>query len=251
MLAGDVLTLTEDGRVDRLHVGPVAAAVRPRAGGGMAVATERGFALFAPDGDRPEWTTEVWTDPAVRMNDGGCDPQGRFYCGSVRYDGAAGGGALHRLDPDHTVTTVLDRVTVSNGLAWTANGREAYYVDSGLRSIEVLTFSPPGQVIGRRVLVSFQESDGVPDGLCVDAEDHVWIAMYGTGVVHRYAPSGGRTDTVHVPVSAPTACTLGGPGAHWLFITTSRLQQDGHPLSGAVFAVHVDVPGVDVMPFAG
>src|SRR5262249_31766923 len=129
MLNGDVLSMTTDGTVSRRHVGTVAAAIRPRAQGGLVVGVERGFALLDSALATVTPLPEVWSDPCVRMNDGACDPQGRFYCGSMAYDNAAGRGALYRLDPDHTVATVLTEVTISNGLAWRADGRTALYVD--------------------------------------------------------------------------------------------------------------------------
>src|SRR5215213_8514930 len=117
MLAGDVLSLTASGEVDRRHVGAVAAAVRPRTRGGAVIAVERGFALEDGDGTVTP-LPEVWSDPGVRMNEGGCDPDGRFWCGSMAYDQAPGAAAMYRLDPDGAVSRVLDGITVSNGLAW-------------------------------------------------------------------------------------------------------------------------------------
>ena len=121
MLAGDVLSLADDGTVNRRHVGTVAAALRPRTRGGAVIAVERGFVLEGPDG---ALTTldEVWNDDQVRMNEGGCDPHGRFYCGSMAYDQRPGAAALYRLDPDRSVRRVLDNVTVSNGLDWSPDG---------------------------------------------------------------------------------------------------------------------------------
>ena len=107
MLAGDVLSLATDGAVGRRHVGEVAAAIRPRRGGGAVIGVERGFALEEPDG---AITTldELWGDPSVRMNEGGCDPDGRFYCGSMAYDQRPGAASLYRLDPDGSVHVVLE-----------------------------------------------------------------------------------------------------------------------------------------------
>lgn len=130
MLCGDVLSMAPgDGGIARRHVGAVAAALRPRGGGGLVIAVERGFALLDPGASQPRTMPELWTDPSVRMNDGGCDPQGRFYCGSMAYDAAPGRGALHRLDPDGATHRVLTGVTISNGLAWSADGATAYYID--------------------------------------------------------------------------------------------------------------------------
>jgi sugar lactone lactonase YvrE len=126
MFAGDVLSLADDGTVSRRHVGSVAAAVRPRTRGGAVIAVERGFVLEEPDGTLTA-LDEVWHDDRVRMNEGGCDPDGRFYCGSMAYDQRPGAAALYRLDRDCSVRPVLDNVTVSNGLEWSPDGSLVYY----------------------------------------------------------------------------------------------------------------------------
>src|SRR3954453_13356341 len=139
MLAGDVLSLGTDGAVDRRHVGDIAAAVRPRAGGGAVLGIERGFALEDPDGTIRA-LGEVWSDPSVRMNEGGCDPDGRFYCGSMAYDQAPGAASLYRLDPDRSVHVVLTGVTVSNGLEWSPDGTRAYYDDTPTKQVAVFAY---------------------------------------------------------------------------------------------------------------
>src|SRR5690606_13375970 len=114
MLAGDIISLGADGTVERRHVGDVAAVVRPRQRGGAVIAVERGFTLEEPDGSL-RYLGDVWSDDGLRMNEGGCDPDGRFYCGSMAYDARPGAGTLYRLDPDGTVRPVLGGVTISNG----------------------------------------------------------------------------------------------------------------------------------------
>lgn len=117
-LRGDVLALDPLARVTRLHIGAVAAVVRPRSRGGTVVATDRALVLAGPDGALAQTLPEVWTDPTIRFNDGGCDPHGRLYVGTMAYDEALGRGKLYRFDADYRATIILDDVTVSNGLAW-------------------------------------------------------------------------------------------------------------------------------------
>src|SRR3954470_23564573 len=136
MLAGDVLSLEPDGTVRRRHVGSVAAALRPRLGGGAVIAVERGFALEGRDGTLTT-LAPLWPDPGLRMNEGGCDPDGRFWCGSMAYDQAPGAAALYRLDPDLTAQPVLRGLTISNGLDWSPDGTLAYYVDTATGRIDV------------------------------------------------------------------------------------------------------------------
>lgn len=250
MLAGDVLSLRDDGRVDRRHVGSVAAVVRPRRGGGAVIGVERGFVLEERDGSLTV-LDEVWSDAARRMNEGGCDPRGRFYCGSMAYDQTPGAGSLYRLDPDLSVHVVLSDVTVSNGLEWSPDGTRAYYNDTATHQISVFDDDPVDGLTARRRFADL--GDDSPDGLTVDAEGGVWTALFGGGAVHRYTPDGDLDAVVEVDARQVTACTFGGDDLDRLFITTSResLQPGDDPLAGSVFAVAVGVRGRPVREFAG
>lgn len=253
MLNGDLMRLDPaSGEVKRHHVGDVAAVVRPRANGGAVVAVERGFALIDP-GTAPEdarYLGDVWSDPGVRMNEGGCDPDGRFYCGSMAYDKRTGAGSVYRLDPDGTWRTVLTGVTISNGFGFSPDGGTAYYVDTPTGRIDAFTYDPDAGLTDRRPLADVA---GRPDGLTVDAEGCIWVALFGGSAVLRYRPDGTLDDRVDIPVSQVTACTLGGPGLRTLYVTTSREGQEpgAEPLAGAVFAAEVGVPGLPALPFAG
>ena len=248
MLAGDVLSLAADGSVTRRSVGTIAAALRPRAGGGAVIGVERGFVLEAPDGELTG-LGELWDDPGVRMNDGGCDPAGRFYCGSMAYDHRPGAGALYRLDPDGTVEVAMRDVTISNGLEWSPDGSRAYYNDTATGEVSALD----ADLTARRTFARIAADDGAPDGLTVDAEGGVWVALYGGSAVHRYTPSGALDAVVELPVTKATACTFGGPDLRTLFITTSRedLPDDEQPEAGSVFACTPGVAGLPARTFAG
>jgi len=251
MLAGDVLSLADDGTVGRVHVGDVAAVVRPRRDGGAVLAVERGFALEDPDGTLTV-LDPVWRDDGIRMNEGGCDPDGRFWCGSMAYDQSPGAAAMYRLDPDGSVREVFAELTVSNGLEWAPDGALAYYNDTATHRIDVFDYDRDAGLTGRRPFVTFGD-DGRPDGLTVDAEGGVWVALYGGGAVHRYAPSGRLDAVIEVPTAQVTACTLGGRGLDQLYVTTSRqgMGQDDDPLAGALFRADVGVRGLPVRGFAG
>jgi sugar lactone lactonase YvrE len=251
MLAGDVLSLGADGTVGRRHVGTVAAALRARSRGGAVIAVERGFALEDPDGTVTA-LPPVWTDESVRMNEGGCDPEGRFYCGSMAYDQRPGAGALYRLDPDGTVTEVLPEVTISNGLAWSPDGSTAYYADTATHRVDAFDFEPDSGLTGRRSFVRFAD-DVSPDGLTVDSEGGVWVALHGSGAVHRYTAQGRLDGVVEVPTRLVTACTFGGPRLDQLFITTSQenLALGEDPLAGSLFSVDVGLAGLPTREFSG
>lgn len=250
MMAGDVLSLAADGVIGRRHVGGVAAALRPRSLGGAVIGVERGFALEDADGTLTH-LDELWADESLRMNEGGCDPDGRFYCGSMAYDQRSGAGALYRLDPDGSVRTVLQNVTVSNGLEWSPDGTRAYYNDTPTGRTDVFDYDFDSGLTGRRTFVEIP--DGFPDGLTVDEEGGVWVALFGGGAVRRYTPDGVLDEVVEVPAAQVTACTFGGPNLDELFITTSRegLEPGEDPLAGSLFRATVGVAGLPTREFAG
>ncbi|MDQ3880276.1 MAG: SMP-30/gluconolactonase/LRE family protein [Chloroflexota bacterium] len=249
MLAGDVLSLTPDGSVARRHVAAVVAALRPRRDGGAVLGIERGFVLENPDGTLAP-LGEVWADEGVRMNEGGCDPDGRFYCGSMAYDKRPGAGALYRLDPDGSVRVVLEAVTVSNGLDWSPDGSLAYYNDTDTQRTDVFDYDADSGLSGRR---PFAEIQGRPDGLTVDAEGGVWVALSDGGQVRRYTADGALDVVIELPVTKVTACAFGGPRLDELFITTSRegLPASAEPQAGSLFRAVPGVTGVAVREFAG
>jgi sugar lactone lactonase YvrE len=250
MLAGDVLSLAAGGAVSRRHVGSIAAAIRPRRQGGAVIGVERGFALEDGDGTLTH-LDELWSDSNVRMNEGSCDPDGRFYCGSMAYDRKPEAGALYRLDPDGSVHVVLEAVTVSNGLDWSPDGSLAYYNDTATQRIDVLDYDGESGLTGRRPFADI--SPQRPDGLTVDDQGGVWVALFGGGAVRRYTPDGVFDEEVEVAARKVTACTFGGPRLGQLFITTSRegLEPGTDPLAGSLFRVDPGVTGLPVREFAG
>ena len=252
MLAGDILSLTNDGTIDRRHVGSVAAAVRPRRGGGAVIGVERGFALEDVDGTLTH-LDEVWSNDSVRMNEGGCDPDGRFYCGSTAYDQRPGAASLYRLDPDLSVRVVLQDVTVSNGLEWSPDGSLAYYNDTATYRIDVFDYDTDAGLTNRRVFVDLSDKEKRPDGLTVDEQGGVWTALSNGGAVRRYTQDGVLDEVLEVPTRKVTACTLGGPRLDQLFITTSRegLEPDEDPLAGSLFRAAAGVRGLPIREFAG
>lgn len=249
MLAGDLLTLRDDGSVDRLHVGTVAAFVRPRTRGGYVVGLERGLGLADGPDELPTPLEPLWTDPAVRMNEGGCDPAGNLYAGSMAYEKTEGAARLYRVAPDLTTRTVLGSVTISNGIDFTPDGSRAYYDDTATGATDVLDVVD-GELTNRRRFHA--PEDGHPDGLTVDSAGNVWVALNGAGRVRCLSPAGDVLTEVRLPVRLATACTLGGPDLRDLYVTTSREDlDDPEPEAGAVFRVRVDVPGRPVLPFGG
>ncbi|MFZ4842957.1 SMP-30/gluconolactonase/LRE family protein [Mycetocola saprophilus] len=253
MLAGDILSLdARTGRVDRLDTGSsVAAMIRPRENGGFLVVTEREFALWNESGQ--EWVSDpVWQGASHRFNEGSTTPEGNLFVGTMGYDQVPGTAEVFGFSANREITPLFDGVTISNGMGFTADGSLMYYVDTPTRRIDVFDYAD-GVPTNRRPFVTLPEGIGGPDGLCVDAEDGVWLALYGGSGVRRYDRHGVLTDTIDLPVSKVTSCTLGGEDLRTLYITTSRefLEPHEEPLAGSVFAATVAIPGRPVTPFAG
>lgn len=255
MMAGDILELGPEGTLSRHHVGSVAAMIRPRRGGGHVILGERGLLLADAD---ELWTAvhalpEVWGDDSVRMNEGGCDPLGNLYAGSMAYDQREGGAKLYRFDPDGEPTVVLDAVTVSNGLEWSPDGSVAYYNDTHTHQIAVFDWSAEQGLTDRRPLATIEDGAGGPDGLTVDAEGGVWVALFGGSAVRRYTPDGRLDEVIELPTSQVTAVTFAGEDLDQLVITTSKQGMGAHPepMAGALFVAVPGVVGRGVKEYAG
>ncbi|GAB3743746.1 SMP-30/gluconolactonase/LRE family protein [Microlunatus parietis] len=254
LLAGDILELDPDSGPRRHHVGTVAAMIRPRLGGGHVIAGERGLLLADDDAlDAPvRVLPEVWDSTEVRMNEGGCDPAGNLYLGSMAYDGRDGGGNLYRFGPDLAPTVAVPAVTISNGLDWSPDETLAYYVDTRTGRIDVFDWDAEGGLRNRRPFVEI-DGEGGPDGLTVDAEGGVWVALYGGWAVRRYTPQGRLDAVIEVPARQVTAVTFAGPDLDQLIITTSRhgLSDDDAGPAGSLFGVRPGIRGRPVREFAG
>jgi sugar lactone lactonase YvrE len=242
-----------DGRADTtLDVGqPVGCAV-PRARGGLALALRDGFALLTPGGGDAQLVAPVERDRLdTRMNDGACDSGGRFWAGTMSLRGDTRAAALYRLDPDLRVTRVLPGISVSNGLGWAPDGATLYHVDSPRRRIDVYDFDPhSGGIAGRRAVIPVSPELGTPDGLTVDAEGGIWVALWGGAAVQRYSADGGVDERIELPATNVTSCCFGGPDLRTLYVTTAR-RGAREPLAGALFACRPGVAGLPATPFAG
>lgn len=228
---------------------PLGAAV-PSLGGGWLLARGAGFAHLTPEGRLTEIATVTDAD-RVRMNDAKCDPGGRLWAGTMAYDAAPGAGALYRLGVDGEVTTILPEVGISNGLDWSPDHRTMYYIDTPTGRVDIFDYdADTGEVSGRRPLVEVDAGD--PDGLTVDDEGFLWVAMWGGGRVCRYDPAGRLVATVDVPVTNVSSCCFGGPDRSTLFITTSRLGVDEPEAdAGRIFRVDAGVTGPPAAAYQG
>ncbi|WP_327590693.1 SMP-30/gluconolactonase/LRE family protein [Nonomuraea sp. NBC_00507] len=225
--------------------GEAVGAVAVRHGGGLLLATATGIVACAADGSGRTVLHAV-SPPGGRFNDGKADPWGRFWAGTL-VSGTRGAGTLYRLDPDGALRALVTGVSVSNGLGWSPDGRTFYYADSPTGGVDAFDHDPEtGALAHRRRLIDIER--GRPDGLTVDAEGFVWVALWEGGAVQRYSPDGRLTRTVEIPARKVTSCAFGGPGLGTLYVTTARVglsetELREQPHAGAIFSVPAEAPG--------
>jgi sugar lactone lactonase YvrE len=206
------------------------------------------------DGKATPLTEDLADAKKIRMNDGKCDPAGRFWAGTMAYDETPEAGSLYVFE-DGTARTVLEKATVSNGLGWSLDHGTMYYIDTPTGRVDAFDYDEDsGAVSGRRPFVTVE--GGSPDGMTVDDEGHLWVALWKGGAVHRYDPSGKLVATVRLPVTNVTSCCFGDPGGATLFITTSRQglsnkQLSAEPDAGKIFCVRPGVTGPPATPYQG
>jgi sugar lactone lactonase YvrE len=216
---------------DVYAVGQFVGSLALRESSGLVLALGEGFATLDTDNGAVELIAPVESDDATtRMNDGKVDPAGRFWAGTMGVDHRANAGTLYRLDADWRVTPMVTPVTISNGLDWSLDGRTMYYIDTRTCRVDQLDYDvSTGSISNRRPFIEVPESDGSPDGMTIDAEGYLWVALWKGWAVHRYAPDGALDMRVDVPAAETSSCAFGGPDLDQLFITTA---QEGFPPGG-------------------
>lgn len=238
-----------------LPTGEKVGTVVPVRGGGVLVALQNGVHKMNTRTGELTFLANAEKDPAVRYNDGKCDPSGRLWVGTMAGHQEA---ALYRVDGDGSMHLLLDSVTCSNGIAWSADKKTMYYVDTPTFTVMAFDYdNATGEISNGRVAVKVPQGMGAPDGMTIDEEGKLWVAMWGGGCVARWDPQTGELlQKITVPGPHTTSCAFGGKNLETLYITTAREgmsaeQLRDYPLSGGVFAVQPGVRGVPAEFFEG
>ena len=245
------------GGVKVLDVGRDVGAVAPTTWSGLVAALPGEFALVSSDGAVRTVATVEADRPGNRMNDGKCDSQGRFWAGTMAYDLTPDAAALYRLNTDCSAEVVVEPVTLSNGIGWSPDDRLMYYIDSTTQRLDVFDFdAPSGKLRGRRTVAQIPEGNGMPDGLTVDADGCIWVALWGGGAVRRFTPDGRQDMVIELPVSQVTSCAFGGTDLSDLYITSAATglsdeQLGREPQAGALFRCRPGQQGLPPNAFAG
>ena len=243
----------QTGRNNFLHLPAHVGAVVPTSAGDLLLATATGFLRLDPSTEAVTLLSDPEADrPGNRFNDGKCDPWGRFWAGTMAYDFEPLAGALWRVNADFSCVRQRQGFTISNGLAWSQDRGTLYVIDSPTLNVLAFPLTNSGEIAGEpSICVHIPEDwDAVPDGMCIDAEGMLWIALFGGGCVTRWDPvSGQRLERLALPCRQVTSCCFGGPHLDQLFMTTARREMDAaaikaEPLAGGLFQADVGVKGV-------
>ncbi len=226
--------------------------------GGYVVALRDGIWLAGADGRLEARIVAAPYDPAShRFNDGRCDAHGRFIVGSMNERRDGDSAQLYRLDPGGAFEPLFGHITISNGLAWSPDGRTMFHADTPARIVRRYRYdASTGTPSEPQVFAQFADDTRRPDGAAVDSLGNYWIAFYGGGTIAQISPAGVMLGTHPVPAMCPTMCAFGGPDLRTLYVTTARQKRDADELarlpgSGGLFAMQVDVPGLPEPRFAG
>ena len=241
------------GNNDFLHLPAHVGAVVPTSVGDLLLATATGFLRLDPSNGSVCLLSDPEADrPGNRFNDGKCDPWGRFWAGTMAYDFEPLAGSLWRLDGDGGIKRQRSQLTISNGLAWSQDRGTLYFIDSPTLSVMAFPLTVTGEIAGDPSICLHipEDWDALPDGMCIDAEGMLWIALFGGGCVTRWDPLRGRLlDRLALPCRQVTSCCFGGPNLDQLFVTTARRGMDAvavkaEPLAGGLFQADVGVKGL-------
>lgn len=242
-----------------VKVGTMVSVAIPKATGGLLVATPGGLMTLDLETKNLSFFCHPESDrPGNRYNDGKCDRMGRLWIGTLDMGTAANRGNLFRVDADGLWKKMDTGFTVANGLGWSPDNRRMYFADTPRRTIYVYDFDlMAGSISNRRPFITLDASDGTPDGMTVDEEGCLWVAIWDAWRVSRYSPDGKEILRIKMPVPRPTSCCFGGDNLDTLFVTSAsvRLNEEAlasAPLSGSLFSIRI--PGVRGLPettFAG
>jgi sugar lactone lactonase YvrE len=224
---------------------------------GLMLAAHEGFVVGGPDGRVKPFVTVELELPGNRMNDGYCDERGRFWAGTMAIAEGPGAGSLYRLNPGGEVTRMLSGVSISNGIDWSSDGRTMYYIDTPTHLVEAFDFdADAGTISNRRTFAAIPDGMGGPDGMIVDADDCLWVGLFGGSHLRRYTPDGEVERIVRLPAANVTKCAFGGPALEELYITTAwhnatPEQRERQPHAGSLFRCQPGVRGREPHRYRG
>ena len=232
--------------------------VVPAGGDDVLIALQNGLHFMNTKTGKLRFITDPIQDSAIRFNDGKCDPSGRFWVGTMALHSTKGAAVLYRFDKDSSIHLMLDNVTISNGIVWSADKKTMYYIDTPTGCVDAFDYDDAtGAIANRRVVVKVPPGNGSPDGMTIDSKGNLWTALYGGGAVACWDPATGKLlKKIGVPAPNVTSCAFGGKDLKTLYITTASQGMDEEslkkfPHSGGLFAVAAGVAGMPAPFYKG
>lgn len=242
--------------VTRMPVTEKICSIVPRTSGGYFGAGYDGLLVFDSDFNITPIANPEARLPGNRFNDGKVDRAGRFWAGTMDHKEAADSGNLYRVDFDLSWSAIDTGYRVTNGPAFSVDGRTMYHTDSAVQRVYRFALSADGRATERKVFLQFKHEDGYPDGMTIDADDCLWIAFWDGWCIRRFSPEGGLLAEFPVPVARPTSVAFGGAEMDRIFISSasrdlSEIELASQPNAGGLFSFRPDVRGIAELPFAG
>jgi len=228
----------DTGRTMSFGVPSMVGAIAHSKDGGYIAATQKGFARIGVDGKYSPLHSFLPDD--MRMNDGKVDPSGRFWAGSMALSFERGRGSLYVLEKDNSYRSILDDITLSNGMGWSPDAQYFYYIDSVPGVLKRFDYDLyTGHISNPKDLITFDSSSGIPDGMSMSSDGKIVIALWDGGRIEIYEPSGEKVSEITLGVSRPTSCTFAGPNRDILIVSTASqgIDQADEPLAGKILAV--------------
>jgi len=245
------------GNNKEMFTGQMIGTVVPTESNMVLVALQNGIYNLDPKTGTKKLIVDPEEDlPNNRFNDGKCDPEGRFWAGTMSTGNEKNAGALYRLDPDSTINKMIDNVSISNGIVWSLDKTKMYYIDTPTQKVICYNYNnETGDISKAKVAIEIQDNMGSPDGMAIDEKGNVWIALWGGSAVGCWNPETGKLlRTIDVPAKNVTSCAFGDKDLETLYITTARTATSDEELSefpyaGGVFKVKPGVKGVKAFFF--
>lgn len=229
----------------------------PRQNGNLLLGMRSSFADLEPGSGKLTVLASLSEPANNRVNDGKCDPAGRFLAGTMDMNEKDASGSLYSFD-GNKVTRLLDGIRISNGLAWSVDHKMLYFIDTPTREVKVFDYdAAAGQIADPRTAIAIPESLGWPDGMTADTDGNLWIAMWGGAQVTRWDPRSGRLlEQIPIPALQSSSCVFGGRDMNELYVTSARVGMtepdlNKYPLSGSLFKVTTSTVGMRTFEFSG